>query len=265
MISINLLFTRIAALFGSKADLYRLGVYYYQGRYGEPNFKKAEECFKKAVDKRYTKALYYLGLMYRDGSGVPQDFPLAIRYLELSRSVEPHAKESIEALEERLLAHDTTLLSAEELFKIGYMYANDNTVGRDYERALAYYRVAAERGDAAAETQLGQIYLYGRLGVERSYDNGIPLLYSAFQKGYTPARLTLLNLYADKEDRAQLIIAAEEGDQNAKTILALLYLTDAEELSKLKEEAITLLNEAAKEGHPVAKATLNTLDKSATK
>ena len=51
---------------------------------------------------------------------------------------------------------------------IGDIYCWGKGVAKDYERAMAAYKVAAEGGDALSQSQVGMMYYYG-LGVAVDY------------------------------------------------------------------------------------------------
>jgi len=73
------------------------------------------------------------------------------------------------------------------------MYSNGQGVQQDDGQAVAWYRKAAEQGDAVAQASLGYMYAYGR--------------------GVTRDRLAAVRWYR---------MAAAQGDQNARQALALL-------------------------------------------
>lgn len=51
---------------------------------------------------------------------------------------------------------------------LGQMYQQGEGVGQDYQEALKWYRLSASRGNAVAQYHLGQLYEQG-LGVNQSY------------------------------------------------------------------------------------------------
>ena len=81
-----------------------------------------------------------LGLMYRDGRGVPQDDAEAVRWFRL--------------------AAEQGLTGAQSL--LGFMYANGAGVMQDDAEAMKWYRMAAEQGYADAQFNLGNMYADGR-------------------------------------------------------------------------------------------------------
>ena len=73
------LFTRISAALNNKVDLYRMGTFYYEGKYVEKDLDKATEYLKKATNKKYTKALYYLGLIELEKGESATELALALQ------------------------------------------------------------------------------------------------------------------------------------------------------------------------------------------
>ena len=114
------IFTRISAAFNNKVDLYRMGTIYYEGKYVSKDLDKASDYLKRASDKKYTKALYYLGLIELEKSDSTIDLALALRYLLLSKNEESNATSEINKLEAKILALPDTQENRELLFKIGY-------------------------------------------------------------------------------------------------------------------------------------------------
>lgn len=71
---------------------------FYSSHETERNFDKAFEHYKKAAAQGHVKAYERLGVLYRDGNSVPQDFVMAHMWLNLSS-----AKQNQEA---RTMMHD---------------------------------------------------------------------------------------------------------------------------------------------------------------
>ncbi len=218
MFSLTYLFTRFSAFLKHKEDYFRLGEYYYLGKYVKKNDKKARYWLEKASDSGEKRALYYLGLMEQEKS--EPNLLMALRYLELSRRSEPRAIDAITPLLAHLkslpIRDDNRQELAELYFKIAYMYGNDNHIERNYEEAKNFYRASVNLDYAPAKAQLGQLYLYGRLGVERTYEVGKELLFDALNSGYAPAREILLNFYQKEEIRALL---EKEAESNSSALL----------------------------------------------
>ena len=84
-------------------------------------------------------AQYNLGVMYREGHGVPQDYGEALKWLRLA-AVQGHV---------------------EAQANLGVMYAMGLGVPQDYTEAVKWYRLAAEQGDPGAQHNLGAMYFHG--------------------------------------------------------------------------------------------------------
>jgi TPR repeat protein len=92
------------------------------------------------------KAQYNLGLMNRDGQGVPQDYKTALKWFRLA------AEQG----------------DADAQHNLGVMYGNGRGVPQDDKTAVKWYRRAAEQGDADAQNNLGFMYANGK-GVPQDY------------------------------------------------------------------------------------------------
>jgi len=77
---------------------------------------------------------------------------------------------------------------------LGFMYAKGQGVPQDDQEAVRWSRLAAERGDAVAQSNLGLMYAKGQ---------GVPQDYTEAVKWYR--------------------LAAEQGDAVAQSILGLKY------------------------------------------
>jgi TPR repeat protein len=87
-----------------------------------------------------------LGLMYRNGEGVPQDNKLAVKWYTMSAE-QGHAKAQ---------------------YNLGLMYASEKGVSHDDKEAVRWYRLSAEQGYADAQYNLGVMYYNGE-GVPQDY------------------------------------------------------------------------------------------------
>lgn len=77
---------------------------------------------------------------------------------------------------------------------LGSMYNEGRGVSPDYAEALKWFRRAADQGDANAQNDLGLIYLYGQ---------GVPQNYAEAEKWFREA--------------------ADQGDASAQTSLSFIY------------------------------------------
>ena len=83
---------------------------------------------------------YNLGVMYRNGDGVPQDHKTALKWYTLAAE-QGHA---------------------DAQFGLGVMYDSGRGVIQDDKAALKWYTLAAEQGNTLAQLKLGGMYEKGR-------------------------------------------------------------------------------------------------------
>jgi len=91
------------------------------------------------------------------------------------------------------LAADQDLAAAQN--NLGAMYLDGRGVPEDAVMAQSYYRRAAQRGNAEGETNLSLLILKKR--VPGSVEEGISWLDSAARQGFAPAEAQLAQIYLD--------------------------------------------------------------------
>jgi len=110
-------------------DLYRAG-----------HYAEAIDAWKRLAPNGNPDAAYNLGVVYSDGVLVPQDYPEAAKWFQLSANLgDPRA-----------------------MFDLGTLYDEGNGVTQSSEKAFKWYRSAAERGFAPGQFNLGGIYEKGK-------------------------------------------------------------------------------------------------------
>ena len=92
------------------------------------------------AEQGIARAQSNLGLMYRQGHGVPQDDKTAVKWYTL--------------------AAEQGYATAQ--YNLGWMYDTGRGVPQDDKTAVKWYRLAAEQEDAGAQTGLGAMYATGR-------------------------------------------------------------------------------------------------------
>jgi TPR repeat protein len=100
------------------------------------NGYKTDFYDRQGIYQGDAKAQYNLGVMYRDGEGVRQDYKKAIEWTEKA------AKQGY--------------VSAQ--YNLGVMYDNGQGVRQDYKKAKEWYEKAANQGDVDAQYNLGIMY-----------------------------------------------------------------------------------------------------------
>lgn len=78
-------------------------------------------------------AQYDLGIMYREGHGVPQDNAEAMKWFRMAADLGDAAAQN----------------------KLGVMYVEERGIPHNYTEAIKWYRLAAEQGFAPAQYNLG--------------------------------------------------------------------------------------------------------------
>jgi len=119
---------------GDASAQYNLGLMYDNGTGVPQDYAEAARLYRLAADQGHTSAQYNLGLMYTKGTGVPQDYAEA-------------------AMLYRLAADQGDDWAQNNL---GFMYDNGYGVPQDYAEAMRWYRLAADQGNADAQNNLDQ-------------------------------------------------------------------------------------------------------------
>ena len=96
------------------------------------DYETAVEIFEPLAESEDANARYHLGILYRNGWGVPQDDSEAARWFRLAAN-----QDHVEAQ-----------------FTLGYMYQHGQGVTADIEEAKGWYRKAAHQGDVDAQQSL---------------------------------------------------------------------------------------------------------------
>jgi TPR repeat protein len=108
------------------------------------DYARAVEIWRPLAEAGDPRAETYLGIMYDNGYGVPQDRAEAFRWFERA------AQRGF----------------ANAQYHLGFMYHHGRGVQRSQVEALKLYQLAAAQGDPAAQYNLGRMYAHG-LVVER--------------------------------------------------------------------------------------------------
>lgn len=201
------IFRPLAKRGNADAQFY-LGVMYHNG-FGIPqDDAKAAYWYRKAAMQGNAWAQDNLGLMYENGQGVSQDYAKAAYWFR------------------RAAGQD--LAGAQ--YNFGVAYANGDGVPQDYAKALYWYRKAAVQGDAGAQYNLGVAYANGQ-GVPQDYAKAIYWYRKAAAQGHDNAQFNLGGMYEKGEgvpqDYAKALYwygkAATQGNALAQTNLGAMY------------------------------------------
>ena len=128
--------TRLQAEQGNANAQYVLGLMYDNGTGVPQDYAQAVKWYRLAADQGHASAQFNLGVMYYEGQGVPQSFPQALKWYRLAAD-QGHAKAQ---------------------YNLGLMYGG----------SVKWFRKAADQGDALAQAGLGWAYATGR-GVAQDY------------------------------------------------------------------------------------------------
>jgi SEL1 protein len=182
-----------------KAAAY-IGRMFLRGEGMEQRFDKAVTWFRRGIANGDAFSQYHLGLMYRDGLGVPQDGVKAGKLLkEAAEQGSPSAQSALGVMFLDQGDLDTAgryfELAASKGVMEAFYYLAELTnlgVGRDRNCGLAavYYKVVAERAEALHSALLQSNNAYERGDYERAF---IPTVMAA-EQGYEHAQANVAHL-----------------------------------------------------------------------
>ena len=114
--------------------------------YNRGDYEAALREFRPLANQGGDDAQFYIGLMYSNGQGVPQDYAEAVKWYR--KAAEQGATEAQNSL--------------------GFMYYKGRGVPQDYAEAVKWFRKAAGQGHSRAQSNLGLMYIQG-IGVPQDY------------------------------------------------------------------------------------------------
>ena len=164
-----LLLTLLVANPASSADLQKGLTAYNSGDYAT-----ALREWTPLAEQGNAGAQYNLGVMYKNGNGVPQDYDTAVKWFTLS------AKQG----------------DADAQYNLGVMYKNGNGVPQDDKTAVKWWKLAAEQGNASAQFNLGVRYKKGQ-GVPQDDKTAVKWYTLAAEQGNAAAQHNLGVMYAN--------------------------------------------------------------------
>ena len=153
-------------------------------------------------------------------------------------------------------SHNQT--SAEDLYNKGLELYKD----KDYSKAIAYFKQAAEQGYAKAQNHLGFCYEKGQ-GIAQDYYEAVKWYRKAAEQGYAKAQTNLGLCYAKGQGVAQDYYeaakwyrkAAEQGYAKAQTNLGFCY-AKGQGVAQDSYEAVKWYRKAAEQGFASAQFNL---------
>ena len=129
--------------------------------------------YRLAADQGYDTAQSILGVMYSNGTGVPQDHTEAARLYRLAADQGDAKAQS----------------------NLGIMYEDGIGVPQDHTEAVRLYQLAADQGNSYAQCNLAVMYKNGT-GVPQDHTEEVRLFQLAADEGFQPARDALGRLTA---------------------------------------------------------------------
>jgi TPR repeat protein len=162
--------------------------------YHKSDYATSLRLWRPLAEQGDPSAQFNLGLLYDDGSGVPQDYAEAAKWYRL--------------------AAEQGLVAAKE--NLGVLYDTGRGVPKDFAEAARWWREAAEQGDAKAQVRLGD--RYGRETCRVMADN------PASTKESIRKCLTEQGVPQDYGEAVKWYrMAAEQGDAAGQVMLGLMY------------------------------------------
>ncbi len=145
------------------------------------DYQTALKEFLPLANNGDASAQYFLGNMYRDGDGVPQDDSQAVDlYRKAAAQGDVRAQIALGLMyklgrgvtKDNSQAADWYRKAAAQSdafaqYTLGEMYYYGWGVTQDYSQAADWYRKAAAQGDVGALTELGVMYFLGKKGVAK--------------------------------------------------------------------------------------------------
>lgn len=166
-----------AALKGHKEAQYVLGVYYAHGQMGiQKDSEKAIEYYKMAADQEYAPAAFVLGEIYREAEWDSE----AIKYYLIAANqgdVEAlygaaRAYAGPQAADDENWEKYLTLAASKghtkACYDMGWAHENGYIANPSLQKAVEYYRQAADKGNVISMEQLAEIYAKGKSKNTRS-------------------------------------------------------------------------------------------------
>lgn len=170
-----------AAQAGESDAMYQLAFSYNDGKGVEQDYAKAAHWFEKAADLGDASAMYNLGISYLNGEGVPESCPKAMQLFSKAIEEDEHTLSyakmgDIYSLSEykkpcgfktsdykkafEYFTAGAMQGNAYSQFSVGYAYRNGHGTMSDFVKALAWFEIADEYGNSAAEKEITDVKQY---------------------------------------------------------------------------------------------------------
>lgn len=136
------------------------------------DYPAAYQACKDAVEQGDAECQNLVGVLFRQGLGVPTNVEEAVRLFRLAAG-------------KKLAAAQNNL---------GFAYLGGLGVPSDDAQAAQWFALSTAQGDPLGELQLALLTLAGR-GVEKDAQKAVTMLQHSAGRGYLPAQLTLASIY----------------------------------------------------------------------
>ena len=227
---------RKAAEMGSVAGQCNLGYMYYKGYGVTQNYSEAFKWFKKGADRGDSYSMFWVGLCHEEGHGTPKNLSEALRWYKKAAELgDEEARDKVMKLSSITseVSEDAEIegKTPAQIVSLGYDYSvGRNGKTKDLMKAVKYYRIAAERGDAWGQNNLGVMYRDGK-GVTQDYAEAVKWFRKAAEQGNESGQINLgwqyENGYGVTQDYIEAVKwyrkAAEQGNATAQNNLGMCY------------------------------------------
>ena len=192
--------SRWLQLHGNEDAAYKIGLTFLNGINATPNAKEAFHWFKFSADRGSIASITRLAKMYEDGNGIEADPVKANQlYLKAAKSGDQWAQFCIGLRYQRGNHLDENLAQSFKWFSIfvlrgcpraqvalGGFCDQGYACPKDGNKAMEWFRRAADQGDVMGMDKLGYAYLFGR-NVEVDYAEAATWLIKAADLGSADA------------------------------------------------------------------------------
>ena len=157
---------RKAAEQGDVDSQFNLGIMYYQGLGVRQDYTQAANWYRKVAEQNNAMAQTNLGVMYYKGEGVRQDKSIAKKWFSKAcDNGDQNGCEAYKQLSQEILKATEQNVEQKNVqpvnwYNLGVLYFNGQGVEQDYSKAFNLFRKSAERGYAAAQLNLGYMWLF---------------------------------------------------------------------------------------------------------
>ncbi|KAG0372618.1 hypothetical protein BGX24_012810 [Mortierella sp. AD032] len=185
-----------------------LGVQYKQGNGVAQDYAKALEWLLKAANQGHADAQNAMGTMHEHGQGVTRNPSRAMEwYLQAAKLGNVQAQNNI-----------------------GFLYEKGEGVTQDYAKAMGWILKAAHQGYDQAQFNVGVLYKQGR-GALQDYSKAMLWFVKASAQGHVAAQFNVgilykqgLGVHQDFNKAMEWFLkAAKQGDADAQNSIGILY------------------------------------------